>query len=313
MKEGMKKKLAAMLSTTMLVTSLSLTSLANIVTDSVIEGDYYLVTLNAGNGVEFQDPSTYDTMGDENESDLPIATSSNVTAFRKVIKKTGKPGTTTQFAVVDSKTLSLGDIKSAAEEADLREPEGATILWLEKKDDLDTEVTDDNNISLTGNKTIYAKYIMSADTDGCTVVEDVTSISNDNVKLTVTDIAENDKLKTSSDLDKAVKEAGKNYTGLNPDNLLQLDIEGPDGKEVLIRITVPDDFYEKRNGKQLFGLHKKGSKWESINPEYVDGEDNVIEFKLTSFSPIVIGYRDGEEINVTLKNVPGGGRNCLFR
>lgn len=98
--------------------------------------------------------------------------------------------------------------------------------------------------------------------------------------------------------------------GLNYDDLLQLDITpstNTNGTKVRIRITLPGSLIEKVwSGKQLFGLHKTGAKWEAITLERVDGDDDVREFTLTSFSPVIIGYSDGAEINVTLENVKGG-------
>lgn len=175
MRRNVKTNLAIVLSTTILVTSLSLTSLAKLTTSGTIESDdYYLVTLDAGEGGSFKNPFKYTTKKGKSRSNLRIATGSNVATgsdvpdSREIIEETGTPGTTTVFAVEDSTKLSLEDIKSAAEDAQFTPPEKATTKWLEKKGDFDTEITGD--IKLTGNKTIYAAYGMQADTTGCTVL-----------------------------------------------------------------------------------------------------------------------------------------------
>lgn len=331
MKRSMKKGLAMLLSAAMLASSgglSGLTSLAEVITDGDLNSDYYLVTLDAGTGEKFSHPSVYDTvkvnvededpgLSDATPQQLSKATPSQIT--KRVIKKTDKAANTTQFAVVDSKELSLSEINMAAKDAGLENFED--VLWLTTKGDLNSAVIGEKNLSLTGNTTLYALYSVQADTSGCTEMQGgaVTSFSEKDVKLVVTDVAEADKLDKEEELKNAVEEAKvKNATGLDPDALLQMDISPAassdyTGGKVTIRVNLPWEFANKMNngfGKDIFGLHKHGGKWEEIKVTKIKDDNSSyvsnVEFTLDSFSPVVLGIKDAEPVMVTLENVPGG-------
>lgn len=278
--------------------------------EGILGADYKLVKLNAGDKATFS--NAYKASPSEaSPSELVEASASNTTTF--VVD-----GEEYRYLGEDSDGgeafyLTEEKLDEEVNLAGLAAAYDKFPVWLEKKGNLDSEITfdEDTGYKLTEDVTnLYLEWGTQVDITGVEQLKDgwvgVMGLPEGKT-MTIADLA---KRYTTEDLKAELDKAANTYNGVDAENTLQLDmnVENYSGSGVKVRMELPIEFSNRTLDKSVVVIHFGKNKTEVINPEETrdyDGEVMQIDFTLKDFSPVVVAIVD-RMVDVTVENVPGG-------